>query len=197
MKNFKIDDLKNKRILALIGIVCLTAGTFLPYLKVSVWTYNYTLTLWNYWEGKVIIALTLASTLFIFRDWVEKYAPQLFNNNIGKLVDKYNNTKYSLVPTILIALLALYLLSDIDVSSKYLNYGIGFWIIWIGIISLVGHAVLYKKQNIQSVQNNINSVPNIETNQPNQDNTGIKYCPNCGTKLNENADTCFGCGNKF
>lgn len=142
-----MEIIKNKRILALVGIGALILACFLPYYTISLWGYSQSLSLWGYLEGKIVLLLTLASSLFIFQDYIEKYVPQLYNSGLGKLVKKVNNPKYALVPTILVALLAISLMIRIDVDSSYINFGLGFWVLWIGIIALVGHAIFYKKQN--------------------------------------------------
>ena len=90
-----MEVIKNKKILALIGIIMLLLGTFLPYFTVSIFGYSQSISLWGYWEGKIVLALTLANALFIFKDWIEQYVPQLFNNNVGRLVEKANNPKFS------------------------------------------------------------------------------------------------------
>lgn len=218
-----MEKLKNKRILALVGIIGLIFGIMMPYFKVSVYGYTKTISLWGYWEGKVIFILTIAIGLIIFRDIVEKYAPQLFNNSVGKFVEKIDNPKYALIPTILVACYAIYLITKVDVSSQFVKYGLGFYVLWIGIISLFGHAFLYKKQNINTQYNQTsngeqqirysqtsqpqnnqinNSQQQMGYNQINQTvqpqfNSTKKYCSNCGNQVSENASNCFMCGNKL
>lgn len=143
--------IKNKKVLALVGICCLILGVFLPYFTITIWGYSESYSLWSYWEGKVILILTLANALFIFGDFIEKRVPQLFNNSVGKLVKKANNPKFSLVPTILTVLLLIYMLVEIGTDySEFLKYGLGFWMNWIGIAALIGHAIFYKKPEVQS-----------------------------------------------
>lgn len=210
-----MEMIKNKRVLALVGIICLLAGTFLPYIKISFFTYSYSISLWGYWEGKIVLALTLANALFIFKDWIEKNIPQLFNNNIGRLVEKANNPKFSLVPTILIAGFAIYMLNTIDADSDYIKYGMGFWTLWLGVLSLVGHAIFYKKTNNATIEVNNNIQPNnvnVQTNDMNvnyqqfsqpvqsaapQVEQTKKQCPYCRSEANADAQFCVSCGNKF
>lgn len=205
-----MEVIKNKRILALIGIICLLLGVFLPYITFSIWGYSQSISLWGYWEGKVVLVLTLANALFIFKDWIEKYIPQLFNNGIGRLVEKAHNPKFSLIPTILVAAFAAYMFIQIDVDSKYLKYGIGFWILWVGILSLIGHAIFYKGKKEEPTQQTStetvyqnsfvsqsqSEVVNSQNIEPQVDVTK-KYCPNCRTQVDANAQTCFMCGNRF
>ena len=188
-----MEVIKNKRILALVGIAGLILGCFLPYYTVSFFGYTQSISLWGYWEGKIVLVLTLANALFIFQDFIEKYVPQLFNNWVGNLVQKAKNPKFALIPTILVAVFAISLIIRLDVDSEYIKYGLGFWILWVGIIALIGHAILYKKQNVQAVQ----SQPvNFQQVQPQIDPTK-KYCPHCRNQVDANAETCFMCGNKF
>lgn len=147
-----MEVIKNKRILALVGIIGLILGCFLPYYNFSLFGYTQSISLWGYWEGKIVLVLTLANALFIFQDVIEQYIPQLSNNWLGNLVRKLNNPKFALIPTILVAIFAISLIIRLDVNSKYIKYGLGFWILWVGIVSLIGHAIFYKKQNTQSQQ---------------------------------------------
>ena len=218
-----MEEIKNKRILAAVGIVCLLLGCFLPYFSITIFGLNATHSLSEYWEGYLILALTVANALFIFQDIIEKYVPQAFNNGLGALVKKLNNPKFALIPTLLALGLAIYLYSELDVAAEYIKYGIGFWILWIGIIALVGHSIFYKGQAIQSmqqpVQPSVAPVASVETpfssQQPDQAVTPLqsepiqqpvqplqteeskKFCPQCGTQVNGSSETCFMCGNKF
>lgn len=193
-----MEVIKNKRILALVGIAGLILGCFLPYYTVSFWGYSQSISLWGYWEGKIVLVLTLANALFIFQDFIEKYVPQLFNNWVGNLVQKAKNPKFALVPTILVAVFAISLIVRLDVDSDYIKYGLGFWVLWIGIIALIGHAIFYKKQNVQSVQPQ-QPVNYQQVQQPTQakiDPTK-KFCPHCRNQVDASAETCFMCGNRF
>ena len=205
-----MEVIRNKKILALIGIIALLLGTFLPYITLSLWGYSQSISLWGYWEGKVVLILTLANALFIFNDWIEKYLPQLFDNSVGKLVKKANNPKFSLIPTVLVAGFAVYMLININVDSEYLKYGLGFYLLWVGIIALVGHSIFYKKQNSeaintvqpqiqQPVNNTMNVQPQMQQSMSNVNSpiVNMKYCPNCGKQVDINSETCLMCGNKF
>lgn len=188
-----MDKLKNTRILGGIGIIALLLGVILPYVKFSFLGYSQTISLWGYWEGKIMILLILANTLFIFKDYVERYVPQLFNSNIGQKI-KNANEKLVLVPTILVVIFAIYLYTTIDVDSKYLEHGLGFWLLWIGVILLVAHCFIYKKtissdfnsQNQQSLNNNITN-----------GNANTKRCPSCGNICSTQSDRCVMCGNQL
>jgi hypothetical protein len=86
----KMEYIKNKRILALIGLISLFVGCVTPYVKfeapaiLMMRAQSYEVVLSDGWEGRVIIGLTLINALFIFKDYAEKYIPQIFNSKIGE-----------------------------------------------------------------------------------------------------------------
>ena len=129
-----------------VGAIGLILGTILPYVKYNIWGYKISITLWGYWEGKVIMLLAIANLLFIFRDIVDKYIPFLFNSAIGQKIRDCENPKLSLIPTVLSAIVAIYLTSILGIDS-FGNYNLGFYAMWIGTISLVGYAFLHRKDD--------------------------------------------------
>ncbi len=139
-----IDRLRNTRILAGIGIACLFFGTIFKYVEFDFVISTVTLSLWSYWEGKIVVLLALANLLFIFKDVVEKYVPSLFNTNLGKKILEINNPKASLVPTILATILVVYVHSNLHIDAEFATYGLGFYLLWVGVISLVAYAILHK-----------------------------------------------------
>lgn len=198
-----MEVIKNKRILALVGIICLFIGTITPYFKFSFLGYSYTISLWKYWEGKVIVALIVANAMFIFKDYLQKYVPQIFNSSMGQKIENAN-PKLSIVPTILVVAFVVYLTAHLDVASEYLKHGLGFYALWIGVVGLVGHVIFYKKQTQQdqsiqqAVQQPMNNQPQNNYQQPmDNQSQNVKYCPKCGNKVDSNATTCFMCGNNF
>lgn len=143
--NQVLEKLRTTKSLAGIGIIALLLATILPYAEFHVFGYSYSVTLWNYWEGKVILVLTIANALLIFKDIVEKYVPSLFKTTLGQKLQNVNEAKYSIIPTILIVLFALYLSFGSSITLKYCS--IGFYVLWIGIIALVAYAILHRKNN--------------------------------------------------
>lgn len=135
-----LDKLKNTRLLAGIGIACLILGTMFTYVDFSFFSAS----LWEYLEGKIVLIIALANLLFIFKDFVEKYVPSLFNTTFGKKIKDITNPKASLVPTTLAAIFALYLTLKLDVDFS--DYGLGFYSLWFGVICLVAYAILYKNK---------------------------------------------------
>lgn len=146
--NNVLDKLKNTRLLAGIGVVCMILGTMFSYVSYDIFGYAYDIALFDYLEGKIILIIAIANLLFIFKDFVEKYIPSLFNTGIGKKIKDINNPKASLVPTILGAAFAIYLTLKLDV--EFSAYGLGFYSLWIGVICLVAYAILHKNnENFQ------------------------------------------------
>lgn len=141
-----IEKVKNTRILATIGIAGLILGTIFPYVSYSFFGSSVNISMWNYWEGKIVLILAIANLLFIFKDFVGKYIPSLFNTNIGKKIADIDNPKVSLVPTILAVVFVVYLQIRLDIGFG--NYGIGFYLLWIGIIALLAYAFLHRKKMI-------------------------------------------------
>lgn len=139
-----IEKMKNTRILATIGIAGLILGTIFPYVSYSFFGSSVNISMWNYWEGKIVLILAIANLLFIFKDFVGKYIPSLFNTNIGKKIADIDNPKVSLVPTILAVVFVVYLQIRLDIGFG--NYGIGFYLLWIGIIALLAYAFLHRKK---------------------------------------------------
>ncbi len=167
MKNI-IEKLKTTRILAAIGVAGLIIGTVTPFLSYSFFSRS----LWHYWEGKIVMLLAIANLLFIFKDIVEKYIPSLFNTKIGRKIQNLNNAKYSLIPTILSAILIVYL--SITVEFNFNIMGIGFYILWIGVICLVAYAILNRKGHVAN--NNAYQNSNMQTN--NNINSNMNNNPN-------------------
>ena len=63
-----IEKCRTTKILGAIGIVGLILGTIMPYVKYNFFGYQYSISLWGYWEGKVIMILAIANLLFIFKE---------------------------------------------------------------------------------------------------------------------------------
>lgn len=200
-----MEVIKNKRILALVGISCLFLGSAIPYYKFTLLGYSYNISLWNYWEGKIIVILILANTMFIFKDYLQKYVPHVFNSSLGKKIENANS-KLAIIPTILVALFVVYLTAHLNVTSEYIKHGLGFYTLWIGVVSLVGHVIFYKssnpKEEINREQQFVYNEPQNNYEQPNPqsfNNTpqSVKYCPKCGSMADANATICLMCRNNF
>lgn len=159
-----MEKLKNTRIL--VGIICLFLGTILPFIgsnSIHLW-----ISLYNYWEGKIALVLIVANTLFIFKDYVQKYAPQFFERDIGLWI-KNANQKYVLIPVGITVLLELYLMKTVGIFSEYrgiLDFGIGLYLSILGTGCLIAHCFVYKNPN----ENNINNTNGNYSNNMNMNN---------------------------
>ena len=97
-----MDYIKNKRFIALAGVICSLLGVFLAYYKVSLFGFSQSVSLIQAWQGIVILILTIVIALFIFKDYVKKVVPKLFKTSFGKKVEKLNE-KLVLVPVAIVA----------------------------------------------------------------------------------------------
>lgn len=171
-----IEKCKNTRILGLIGIICLILGMILPYYSISVLSYTLTISLIDYIEGRIVILISILELLLIFMDFVEKYIPSLFKSNIAQKIKGHDNPKYTLIPTAIMVILIIYLMT----VSGFKYFSVGFYVTLVGVICLILYAFLYKKKdnldinmdfNLDNVSNN-NTNDNI--NNTNSDNSNNK-----------------------
>ena len=207
-----LEQLKNKRYLGAAGLILLFLGTILPYYQYSFLGYSIKICLHKYLEGKIVMALIVANLLFIFKDFVENYVPQMFNSNMGSKI-KNANPKLSILPTILIAAFVIILFLRVDLGTS-LKHGFGFFTLWLGVICLVLHSFIYKKSNEMtnySKQANYNQAPvnsnvtiidnqqsiNNQQIMSNNINSNVKYCPGCGNQCDVTANNCPMCGRSF
>ncbi len=194
-----LEQLKKKRILGAVGLVLLFLGTILPYFQYSFFGYSVKISLYNYLEGKIVIVLIVANLLFIFRDFVEKYIPQMFHSTIGQKI-KNADSKMAMVPTILIVVFVIILFLRVDLGNS-LNHGLGFFALWLGVICLVAHSFIYKNQNeVLNYDTPISpnsNVPIIDQQQNMNNNSNIKYCPSCGSQCDGLVNNCPMCGKSF
>lgn len=133
--------LKEKRILAIAGIIFLILGTVLPFIKISFFGIGQTIALTGYWEGYVIMVLAISHVVTIFDDYIEKFVPRIYEKGFGKKIK--GNKKWSLLPTILVILLLVITMINIGFAS-YMTYQIGFYLIIIGTVCLILHPFIYK-----------------------------------------------------
>lgn len=184
-----MDKLKKTRILGAIGLVSLFLGVMLPYYEFSLLSYSYKIRLWGYFEGKIVMILLIANLLFIFKDLILKYVPQMFNSDIGQKI-KNANEKFAIVPTILIVIFVVVLFLRLDVGST-LEHGLGFYFLWLGIICLLLHTFIIKKNTnvLQVKKEEYRNVTIMDNN--------IKYCPYCKKECSAIISNCPNCGHQF
>ena len=140
-----MEKIRSTKILAIVGIACLILGIFFPYVNIKIWSLTQSVALTHYWEGYVIVLVAIANGIMIFREFVEKYIPKLFIGKFGEFLTKVNNPKATLIPTGIAALLVIYLNTAVHISS-YVKYGLGFYIIVIGIVALAAYPFVYKEE---------------------------------------------------
>lgn len=205
-----MNKVKNTRILAVIGIAGLFLGTILPYFKISFLGYSQSFSLFGYWEGKIVMLLVVANALFIFKDYIKKYAPQMFNTSMGRIIEDANS-KLSLIPTILSAVFAIYLYIELK-DTSIVKFAMGFWILWLGVASLIAFAILYQgdAMNTPVATATPQPVPPMTPAQPTQNmsmnpatpstvatpNNGMnpQVCTGCGGNIDPATNKCVFCG---
>lgn len=220
-----MEKVKKTKILALIGAIGLALSIFLPYVKVSIWGLSESVSLLDYWEGKVILLLVILDALFLFKDSVKKYVPQLSNTPVGKWLENAN-LKFSLIPTGLSAALAFIRYSNLsDEMGSYLKFSFGFFVLWASIACLVAFVFLYQGNgdNVAQTSNSTQPVapaavtpvatqgtiaqsapvapisPQVqpeELSAPSAVPT-TKFCKYCGTKIDATATQCPSCGSQL
>ena len=171
-----LEELKNKRILALVGIIFMFLGNILPYLIISVSFFGYSssssFSLWYFVEGKILLFLTIAHLAFLFKDFIGKYIPEKFQNNMVKKIMNLNNPKLSTIPTAITILLMVILhFRIVQQGAGFIKYGVGFYFLLIGVICLIAHSFVYKGKALNTnVQNNAQPNMNNANTQPNMNN---------------------------
>lgn len=88
---------------------------------------------------------------------------KMFDSGIGSKIQNAND-KFVIVPTILVAGFAVWLYVKLDVDTTYLKHGLVFWSLWVGVICLVAHTFIYKKDSVSSNQ----KFQQVNCNQPQQ-----------------------------
>ena len=138
---------EGSEILGIIGNLILAVAVFLPVLTVSVSLFGISQSQSiSYIQGDGIFVLILAivNLLIIFADKLsEKVA----------FMKKLSNQKFTLIPTAIIVILLIVLISGKSsaigqlgsyASLANISYGIGFWLLWIGAVISAIYPFLYK-----------------------------------------------------
>lgn len=142
-----MEKIKGTKILGIIGNLILAVAVFLPVLTVSVSLFGISQSQSiSYIQGDGIFVLILAivNLLIIFADKLsEKFA----------FMKKLSNQKFTLIPTAIIVILLIVLISGKSsaigqlgsyASLANISYGIGFWLLWIGAVISAIYPFLYK-----------------------------------------------------
>lgn len=145
-----MDYIKNKRIIALAGLACLLLGVFLAYYKVSLLGFSQSVSLIQAWQGIIILIITIITALFIFKDYVKKIVPKLFNTSFGKKLEKVND-KLVLAPVVLIIITLLTAGGDFGSVKSLVSHGLGFYLSWLGVLLVIAHVFTYKNDALDKL----------------------------------------------
>ena len=145
-----MDYIKNKRFIALAGVVCLLLGIFLAYYKVSLFGFSQSVSLIQAWQGIIILILIIVTALFIFKDYVKKLVPKLFKTSFGKKVEKLND-KLVLAPVVLIIIILFTAGGDFGSVKSLVSHGAGFYFSWIGVLLVIAHVFTYKNDALDKL----------------------------------------------
>ena len=139
--------LKEKKYLGMAGAILVIIGLFLPFITVSVSFLGVSNSQSTSWIGTggldaiLVLILSVVALLIIFSD---KLADKV------AFFGKLKNQKLTLIPTVLSALLLI--LSITQASSAMgivgslgsTSFGIGFWLIIVGLVACVAYPFIYK-----------------------------------------------------
>ena len=154
-----MEKLKNTKLLGIIGAIVTIIGLFLPFATATAKAFGmkYSESV-NYIQadGVFVLILTIITLLIIFSDKLsEKVA----------FFKKLSNVKLALIPTIISAIILIFdminaadIVGDASISSLVkveVSYGIGLWVIWIGLIATAVFPFLYKKSENSESENPI------------------------------------------
>lgn len=184
--NSIVDKLKHTRLLAAIGLVAMLLGTMLPYIKYSIFGYSIKLSLWKYWEGKIVLVLLIANAIFFFKDYIEKYIPSLLNVTVWRKISELKY-QYAMIPVIIAVAFIIYLTIKLDINFGY--YNIGFYTLWFGVICIVIYLIINKgKPVIPGENNNVTPKNNFNTAQNTNDmnNRINNSTQNYNNQMNQN-----------
>ena len=139
-----MDYLKNSKILGICGNALLAIGVFLPMVSVSVFGISQSVSYIS-GDGIFVLILSIIALVMIFADKLEDKVP---------FFAKLKNPKLTLVTTAISAILLI--IDTLNVSKvtggvagslASVNFGIGFWIMIIGVVAAAVYPFLYKGEN--------------------------------------------------
>lgn len=140
-----MEKLKTTKILGIVGNIILAVAVFLPLMTVSVSFLGISQSQsMSYIEGDGVFVLILAiiNLVLIFADKIsDKVA----------FFKKLINPKITLIPTALILIILIVLTTNgasslgAYASLANISFGIGYWLLWIGVIASAAYPFLYKE----------------------------------------------------
>lgn len=149
-----MEILREKRYLGMLGNVLILVGAFLPLMTISVSFLGVSQSQsFSYIQaggaGWLTIALTVVSLLMVFSDFLETKVP---------FFGKFGNQKLTLIPTGISAVILILNVMNYGASGASAlvsslgkqTWGIGFWIIIVGLVASAVYPFLYKGSNKQA-----------------------------------------------
>ncbi len=163
----KVKELiESKRILALVGVLGSVLGLILPFYTIIFFGYTSSAAAVDSWVGIVLLIFVLLSGVVIFSDLIKSKFPEVLNNSVGKFIEKVNDPKFGFVPAVVVALFIIYLVSKTKEFLDVLDFGIGFYLMCLGVLCFIGHGIFYKgnkKVAVQTMSNEQNMYNNVQT----------------------------------
>lgn len=166
-----MDFIKNKKVLALAGIALIIIGVFFPFSTFTSFIYNmsYSFIGISVTRTMFLYFFCTVAGLFFFREFLNKKIPSLFNNSFGKKILNANEL-FGLIPVgmcaVFVGYVSLKLLKVTD--GEYVNYGFGFYVLWLGIICLAVQAILplIKTNNVANNNSVVKTPSNVTPEAP-------------------------------
>ena len=163
-----MNTLKNKKYLGIAGAAMIFFSIFFPFISVKVAGYSIGKmpAFIKSWGGWVLLLMSVASVMIMFRKELEEKIPQIYKTSFGAKVQSWGE-KGLFVPTGITALILFFVIvnkrffykvtipffgGEINVN-KYGSVSTGFWFAVIGLALLVAHAIIYEgDKNTQATQ---------------------------------------------
>lgn len=153
-----MEKLRKTKLLGIIGAVVTIIGLFLPFATVTAKAFGIkhseSIT-YIQADGVYVLILAVITLLIIFSDKLsEKVA----------FFKKMSNVKSVLVPTIISAIILIFdminaseTLGEVSTSivKAEISYGIGLWVLWIGLIATAVFPFIYKKDEATKVEEKV------------------------------------------
>lgn len=179
-----METLKNKKYLGIAGAGMLFFSVFFPFIK---WKKEYSGLLSTLkfdafiksWGGWLLLLMSVASLMIIFRKVVEEKLPQIYNTGFGSTVKGWGEKGLFAPIGISAFILFLVLVNNslfytVKVWGKTYSIkdettvGVGFWFALIGIALLIAHSIIYKGEEGTTSAAPVNTMPQqpVQPQQP-------------------------------
>ena len=144
-----MEKLKNTKLLGIVGAIVTLIGIFLPFATVSANILGYKASesvSFIEGDGIIVLILTIITLLILFADMLS--AKVAFFEKLAK-------AKLVLIPTVISIIVLIYDMATVKDAIDGLgrlgglvkvSYGIGTWVMWLGLIATAAFPFLYKKE---------------------------------------------------